>query len=89
MAAVAAKVHCEDSRDNGYLERKIPRRKIGLDNEVDTDCCMLAKGRCASSCAERDLVLEKTTPLSSQVGNPITPPASFTLLCLVSLEESW
>ena len=67
MAAGAVSSHCEDYRDNGYLEQNIPRQKIGCDDEVNADYCTLAR-RCASSCMERDLALEKTVPLSSQVG---------------------
>ena len=67
MAAVAFGSHCEDSRDNGFLERKTPPWKIGLDDEMNAGRSMMATRRCASSCVERDLALEKTTPLSSQV----------------------
>lgn len=67
MATVAFRSHCEDDRDNGYLERKIPRWKIGLDDEMIVGRSMIATRRCASSCVERDLAQEKTTPISSQV----------------------
>ena len=67
MAAVVVRSHCEDSRDSGYLERKIPRRRIGLDDDMNAGCCTLDTRRCASSCVERDLAHEETTPLSSQV----------------------
>ena len=46
---------------------KIPRWKIVLDEEKNAGCAVVATRRCASSCVERDLGLEKTTPLSSQV----------------------
>ena len=66
--AVAVRSHCEDSRDNGYLQQKIPQQRIGLDDdEVNAGCGMLTMRRCASSCMKRDLALEITTPLSNQV----------------------
>lgn len=79
MAAVAVRLHCEDSRDNACLERKIPRQKIGLDDEVNAGCYALAVRRCASSYSERDLALEKIPPLSSQVRKPNMLSASSAL----------
>lgn len=82
-AIVAIGSHCEDSRDNGYLQRKIPQRKIGLDDGMNAGYGMLTTRRCVSSCMQRDLALEKPTPLSNQVWKPNMLLAIATLFCLV------
>ena len=82
-AVVAVRSHCEDSREHGHLQQEIPQRKIGLDDVMNAGCCVLATGRCASSCMQRDLALEKTTPLSSQVRRPKILSAFSTLSGLV------
>ena len=59
MAAVAARSHCNASRDNGSLEPKIPLPKTGSDEKIryiSTEWMW----RCASSCIERDLAYEDT-----------------------------
>ena len=68
MAAIlAVRSHYEVSRDSGHLQRKMPQQKTGLDDEMNAGRCSLAMKRCASTCMERDLALEETTPLSSEV----------------------
>ena len=59
MAAVAARPHCDASRDNGSLELKILQPKTGSDEKIRYISTKWM-WRCAISCVKRDLAYEDT-----------------------------